>query len=437
VNVPALEQQAVRLEKVLSLDAEALSTEEKSKTIRWRTIQRSLKPGEAAIEIVRFRYFDRKVTDSVMYAALILTPETKLAPKLVLIPNGNALENQFVKAYKSSIQFKLKDERSYAQFWQQIDSELKGVKQLYLSLDGVFNQINIGTLLKPDGTYVRDAYNMRILSSTRDMLLMQPTTRTTDRTAYLFGFPKYDLAHATIENMLEDRGMSRSRDIDQTADLERFGFTELPGTKTETEEITRLLESKNWLTNLYLSDKALEEDLKAVSNPSVLHIATHGFFLDDVTKKEGGLELGVRADVSRENPLLRSGLLLTGAAQTARGEINPGIENGIFTAYEAMNLNLQQTELVVLSACETGRGEIKNGEGVYGLQRAFQIAGAEAIIMSLWKVDDTATQMLMTEFYRSWIAGKSKTDALRQAQDVVKASYNHPYYWGAFVLVGQ
>ncbi len=437
VNVSALEQQATRLEKVLSMDAEGLSAEEKSKAIRWRTIQRSLKPGEAAIEIVRFRYFNKKATDSVLYAALILTAETKTAPKLVILPNGNELEDRYVKAYKSAIQFKLKDERSYGQFWRAIDQELKGVKQLYLSLDGVFNQINIGTLLKPDGTYVRDAYSMRLLSSTRDLLLIHPTTRSADRTAYLFGFPKYDLAHSAIEDILEERGISRSRDIDESADLQRFGFTELPGTKTETEEITRLLDSQNWLTNLYLSDKALEEDLKAVSNPSVLHIATHGFFLDDVKKKEGAIELGVRSDVSSENPLLRSGLLLTGAAQTARGEINAGIENGIFTAYEAMNLNLQQTELVVLSACETGRGEIKNGEGVYGLQRAFQIAGAEAIIMSLWKVDDAATQLLMTEFYHAWITGAPKADALRVAQDAVKAKFDHPYYWGAFVLVGQ
>jgi antitoxin component YwqK of YwqJK toxin-antitoxin module/CHAT domain-containing protein len=436
VSVSALEQQASRLEKVLSLDAEGLSSEEKSKAVRWKNIQRTLKPGEAAVEIVRFRYFDKKVTDSVIYAALILTPETKNAPKLVTLPNGSHLEDRYLKAYKSSIQFKLRDERSYAQFWKAIDAELVGVSQVYLSLDGVFNQINIGTLLREDGSYVSDAYTMRIVSSTRDLMLQNTGSRSGDKTAFLFGFPKYDMAHNEIEQVLEERGIARSGSVERAIDLERFGFSELPGTKTETEEITKILEKNNWLTNLYLSDRALEEELKSVANPSVLHIATHGFFLDDVQKAEGSLELGVRSEVSRENPLLRSGLLLTGAAQTARGEINSGIENGIFTAYEAMNLNLQKTELVVLSACETGRGEVKNGEGVYGLQRAFQIAGADAIIMSLWKVDDSATQLLMTEFYKAWTNGKGKIEALKIAQDKVRGTFDHPYYWGAFVLIG-
>ena len=437
IDIPSLEQQSGRFEKVLSIDAETLGQEEKASTIRWRNIQRSLKEGEATVEIIRFRYFHKKVTDSVIYVALILTPQTRNQPLMVVLPNGNELEDRFVKAYKTSIQFRLADERSYTQFWEKIDVELKGVNKIYLASDGVFNQINIGTLLRNDGTYVRDTYDIRLLTSTRDVLLLQEESKKRSRnTAFLFGFPKYDLAHSNIEDMLIERGISRGTHIERALDLSRFGFSELPGTKNETEEITRILEQNNWEPNLYLANNALEEELKSVSNPTVLHIATHGFFLDDPKGGEDSMELGVRTDVSRENPLLRSGLLLTGAAQTARGETNPGIENGIFTAYEAMNLNLSETELVVLSACETGRGEIKNGEGVYGLQRAFQIAGARAIIMSLWKVDDNATQLLMTEFYKAWLSGLSKNEAFRRAQDYVRNEFNHPYYWGAFVLIG-
>lgn len=163
-----------------------------------------------------------------------------------------------------------------------------------------------------------------------------------------------------------------------------------------------------------------------------MHIATHGFFVKDV-QNDNSQVFSVPLNNINENVLLRSGLLL---ANAGKAESNMGADNGILTAYEAMNLDLANTDLVVLSACETGLGDIMAGEGVYGLQRSFEVAGAKAVIMSLWKVDDTATQLLMTSFYKNWITTKDKVKSFGMAQKALKAKYPEPYYWGAFVLLG-
>ena len=136
-----------------------------------------------------------------------------------------------------------------------------------------------------------------------------------------------------------------------------------------------------------------------------------------------------------EHPFRRSGLLLSGSQQTLNGE-SGGEEDGILTALEMSLMDLRSTQLAVLSACETGLGEVQNGEGVFGLQRALQLAGAENLIMSLWKVDDQATQLLMTEFYEKYTTGLGIRESLRAAQLAVRESYPHPYYWSSFVHVG-
>jgi CHAT domain-containing protein len=168
-----------------------------------------------------------------------------------------------------------------------------------------------------------------------------------------------------------------------------------------------------------------------------MHIATHGYFLQDV--ETSGAAFGIQVENANDNALLRSGLMLADAARTISGKRMPSLvsnDNGILTAYEAMNLNLEGTDLIVLSACETGLGDIKAGEGVYGLQRAFLVAGADALIMSLWKVDDAATQQLMTNFYKNWIKLGDKQKAFKQAQLQLMSTRKEPYYWGAFVMMG-
>jgi CHAT domain-containing protein len=177
-----------------------------------------------------------------------------------------------------------------------------------------------------------------------------------------------------------------------------------------------------------------------MDSPRILHIATHGYFLEDIKpENDNGMRM-MGMDVNRvaENPMLRSGLLLAGCNKTlADNTPLTGGDNGILTAYEAGLLDLSKTELVVLSACETGKGEILNGEGVQGLRKAMTDAGAEHILMSLWKVDDKVTSEYMQTFYGHYAQGKSIRESYNLTRNEIKQKYPQPYYWGAFVLVGE
>ncbi|MDR0712809.1 MAG: CHAT domain-containing protein, partial [Bacteroidales bacterium] len=173
----------------------------------------------------------------------------------------------------------------------------------------------------------------------------------------------------------------------------------------------------------------------------LIHLATHGFFLPDAENRavdEIGRRQGGGREKPAENPLLRSGLIMSGANHQwlAREYVmEEELEDGILTADEISRLNLTKTRLVVLSACETGLGDVENSEGVFGLQRAFKLAGVESLIMSLWKVPDEATAELMILFYNEWLAGNSKQNAFKTAQGKVRAEYQSPYYWAAFVMM--
>ena len=217
----------------------------------------------------------------------------------------------------------------------------------------------------------------------------------------------------------------------------------LAGTQKEVTSIGRFMPE----AKVYTEAAASEDQLYTLQHPKVLHLATHGFFMEDLTteKDERALLTGMTQQRAAQDPLLRSGLLLAGAEvslnKRAKGEQpDSRIQDGILTAREATTLQLEGTELVVLSACETGRGVLRTGEGVFGLQRAFQVAGAKAVIQSLWSVDDNATQLLMTNFYKNWLQqGMAKRAAFKAAQQLLRESpqYKHPYYWAGFVFVGK
>jgi len=208
------------------------------------------------------------------------------------------------------------------------------------------------------------------------------------------------------------------------------GIPPLPGTEKEIQELSKLFKKT---AQSYTANAASENTTKQAKNPRVLHIATHGYFLEDesTNSSEG-------SNKYIANPLLRSGLILAGVENFLKTgiPIDSTGEDGILTAYEAMNLQLEETDLVVLSACETARGDVKNGEGVYGLQRALKLSGSQCVIMSLWSVDDEATLQLMISFYENFLQSNNAHDAMRKAQNKLKETYPNPFYWGAFVVIG-
>jgi CHAT domain-containing protein len=219
-------------------------------------------------------------------------------------------------------------------------------------------------------------------------------------------------------------------------DLEKLEFKRLDGTRQEGIEIASLLGVEPWLAK-----EAVKEKLESITSPLILHIATHGFFVEDQPEtfhQEQLLSARKLPITKQENPLLRSGLALAGANWKNKQFRPPSeVGNGILTAEEVSNLDLSETELVVLSACETGLGDVQTGEGVFGLRRAFVLAGAKTLVMSLWKVPDQQTQELMTEFYRRLFWGEGRGEALRNVQLEMRKKYPDPYYWGAFICQGE
>jgi len=422
IDLRQLEAASNDLEKRISERSELFSSQIGKKPATWADVRSSLKDQETAIEIIRIR--KKYAKDSVYYAALIVS-SSEPAPRLFVWPNGRAMESKMFRFHRNTIKYHFNDTLSYKYFWQPVEKVLPPTKKLYVSSDGIFNKINLNTIQNPrSGEWVLDKYEIRLLSNTKELTESHPSMLKPSSVGSVFGYADFNLAET-------DKALSTGKRATAT----RFGFEGgdipmLPATEKEVNLLHDLLQEKQWTVNAFMLDKATEANLKSIRNPQILHIATHGFFLSDMDiddELEGDTEKQLT-----QNPLFRSGILLAGAALKQEA----GQEDGVLTAFEAMNLHLDQTELVSLSACETGLGEVRNGEGVYGLQRSFLVAGARTVIMSLWQVDDVATQELMSSFYKSWLGGADKFQAFRQAQLEIKERYKLPFYWGAFVLIG-
>ena len=421
-NVDSLQRLIKRQEQELIQRSKTYGDFTHNLAINWQEVQKELDATDIAVEFLAFP----TGKDSVMYAALALKQGAEL-PEMVPL-----FEEEQLKQIVPSNLYSTTD--LYKLVWQPMEEKLKGVKNIYFAPSGELYNIAIESLPDTDSTLVSDRFNLYRLSSTRQLALVGENHE--GNGARIYGGLKYDTGVSQLvkDNLKykRDESLVSTRSFEDSFIADslhlRSGAEELPGTKIEAENIKRSLDRAHVKNELYTDTIGTEASFKAMSGKRIktLHIATHGFYWTEreaqQLKKLNFLQLddNNRSPYVEDKALTRSGLLMSGANNALMGiEMPEEIDNGILTAKEIAGLDLRGLDLVVLSACQTGLGEI-TGDGVFGLQRGFKKAGAQSLLMSLWKVDDQATQMLMTQFYANLIKGQSIYEALREAQRYVR-----------------
>ena len=455
LEIKTIEDETENLEKNLIRLSSNFRCLQADIQIKTNDIYRKLKEDEAAIEFVKFP--DSGKDDSIVYryAALVLTKNDSI-PKFVPLCQEDQLQQLFDSAGRTSSK-RVKSfyrgldlgnsssislaNRLYNLIWLPIEPYLKGIKNIAYSPAEKLHSIAFQALPVDSNTLLIDKYNLQQYTSIRQLALNDTTAQNVKPAdIVLFGdadFSMDSIAIAKQRNVkMDTTTVSTTLYAPQKNEMSSGAWNNLPGTADEVEKIGALFKKNGIPTKLFMQQKASEKNLKNFSNqsPQVLHIATHGFFLQQ-KNKNASTSGRQNAYTLADDPLLRSGIVLSGGNYVWNGKAPvEGAEDGIVTAYEISQLNLSNTELVVLSACETGLGDVKGNEGVFGLQRAFKMAGVKKMIVSLWQVPDKETAELMKAFYGYWIKGKTINDSFKQAQADMRNKYS-PFYWAAFVLV--
>ncbi|MBK7561456.1 MAG: CHAT domain-containing protein [Chitinophagaceae bacterium] len=454
-DLKMIETEAESLEKELNRRSSAFNQQQKALRVTMQDVQKNLEEGEAAIEFVKFKLYNKKWTDSVIYAAYVLR-KNDVAPQFVPLCEKKQLQQLFdsagntasmlVKSFYRGLDVKSKGSlpgtRLYKLIWEPLEPFLKGIKKISYSPAGKLYGVAFHALLVDSTTILMDKYQLQQYTSTRQISLRSKTNSTVKPGGIvLFGDAQFTMDSLQLVKQRKKNNNvevgSASDYISKTRGNEAGIWISLPGTADEIKKIGLLFEQNKISTRSFVQESASEENLKALTgkSPPIIHIATHGFFLPEISKKKSPEDNRGNAYSLAEDPLLRSGLVLAGGNYAWSGKTPVGgVEDGIATAYEISQLNFSNTELLVLSACETALGDIKGSEGVYGLQRGFKMSGIKKMIVSLWQVPDKETAELMTIFYSYWMKGKTIEEAFYQAQGEMRKKYA-PFYWAAFVLV--
>ncbi len=443
--VKDLEEKKEKLEAEISRDSAEFRAQ--SQPITLEAVQAAIPTGAALVEFAAYRPFDPKAeSTSEAYG------ETRYVAYVVRrqgAPQGKDLgEAKVIDGAVDALRQALRDpsRRDARELARSLDEKVMqpvrvlvgNATQLLVSPDGALNLIPFEALVDEQERYLIERYSFAYLTSGRDLLRMQVARASKSKSLVIanpsFGEPVTEQIAKTNAVRKPTTPNDRRRSVTAARDLSEVYFASLGGTAQEARSIHTLFPDAHLLTG----EQATESTLKQVAAPRVLHIATHGFFLQNtVGAAATNVQVatrGIDANAKIENPLLRSGLALAGANLRTGNN-----DDGILTALEASGLNLWGTKLVVLSACDTGLGEVRNGEGVYGLRRAFVLAGAESLVMSLWPASDYSTRELMTKYYKNLKQEMGRGAALRQVQlDMLKRNKQlHPFYWANFIQSGE
>ena len=448
MSADSLENVCETLERELQQKSETFGDYTRNLSIGWKDVQSALGKRDIAIEFMEVPVSE----DTTLYCALTLKPGYD-APRLVDLfdlKDLYALKAKYA-GRPDSEGLIYRDKELYNLVWKPLEDELKGVRNVYFGPSGELYQTAIEYADNGKGP-ISGRKKLFRLSSTRQLAVDRGDKER--RRSAVFGGLKYG---ASQETLLADsrkyvrRGVPEDLffnvdSLDIRGAVGGMMVPDLPGTESEALEIDALLRKVGLDNTLRIGEEGTEAAFKDLSGrrENIIHIATHGFYWNGSQGKNiaGRLERDVDDDLSgrmqEDASMTRSGLLFSGANNSLRGAKMEGVEDGILTAKEISQMDLRGTDLLALSACQTGLGEV-SGEGVFGLQRGFKKAGVNSILMSLWEVDDEATSLLMTSFYKELARGKSKSDALKAAQKAVRShkgkDFSSPFYWASFILL--
>lgn len=453
-----LEKQKEVLEAALSKLSKDFTLDKNAGRADIKKLSAILPQNSIYLDFAKIQVYDFKkaMRGEEKYFAFILIPQKDPVVKLVEIADAKSLDS-LLKTYlqemnrikthgvtpdQAALNKSAKD--IYNILFKPLEQYAIGKQNLFISPDGNLSLIPFELLISPDGKRLIENHTISYVGAGRDIVRFSDTA-TTAATALIMADPDYNLGQKDKQQIAAQMKVTIGGHGNVTRDASRLSFTPLPDTKQEADAISKVLSSSmNLAVHNYQNKNALEGVLFTGVPPRILHLATHGYFLNNEDNKGGstttrGLVVKEKAGLGYddlvviENPMLRSGIALAGV----NSSLKDGRDDGLVSAEKILGLRLKGTDLVVLSACETGVGDVKNGEGVFGLKRAFILSGAKSLVMSLWSVPSAETTELMTNFYTLMAAGNSKTDALRQAKLNMMKKKPNPFYWGAFVLTGK
>ncbi len=436
LNVDSLENIAQQKETELVKLSKEYGDYTRNLKITWKDVQSNLEKNEVAIEFVEYP----TLTDTVKYAAFVLRKEWQF-PRMISLFRKDQIDEYLSQEENVIYSNHYVGKQIKKLIWDPLEEVVAPGERVYFSPAGIIHQLAIENLPTDDSLTLGDRYQLYRLSSTKELVIHNPESQ--NKNAVLYGGLEYDMEEDKMlaESSKYEYEKSRSyiplrgyRDSNQ-------GWESLGGTLMEVEDIGQMMQGKKYPHSLFIGSVGNEESFKSLSGKkySIIHIATHGFFSTIEESKETPFIMQRLGDQQMDkpfiDPMLRSGLIMAGG-NTAwlGGKIPDNIEDGVLTAREISHMDLRGTDLVVLSACETGLGEVSS-EGVFGLQRSFKQAGVQTIMMSLWEVNDEATRYMMTEFYTNLLDGKEKREAFLEAKQKCRGKYPEPKNWAAFIML--